>query len=242
MIRKFHGFSAHAGRSTPLPGAFFSELLPLIDDLAELKVTLFCFWALYQREGDFRYLSLPDFLGDAALMDGLRAAAPAQSPEATLEAALARACERASLLAASVAIDDQPITIYFVNTERGRAAVAQIEAGQWRPGPALQRPVEILPERPNIYRLYEANIGPLTPMIAESLKAAEREYPADWLEDVVRVAVENNARSWRYMQKVLERWAQEGKSRETAGSRSAKDWQRYIRGQFADFIRNRPDD
>jgi DnaD/phage-associated family protein len=235
MMNKFDGFPQRNGRSTPLPAAFFSDLLPLIDDLAELKVTLFCFWALYQREGSVRYLSRQDFANDQTLLAGLEAAAPDSSAADTLDKALARACERESLLKAEVEIADAPTVIYFMNTERGRTAVAQIEAGQWQPG-AKGQPIEILPERPNIYRLYEENIGPLTPMIADALKDAERDYPARWLEDAIKIAVESNARSWRFIQAVLERRKQEGVDGEATTRSDRRDGKWYISGKYADLI------
>jgi DNA replication protein len=229
-MSKFDGFPQRGGKATPLPAAFFSDLLPLIDDLAELKVTLFCFWALYQKEGKFRFLRPEDFINDAGLMQGLSAAAPDTDAAETLEAALRKACERGTLLCGV----HNGANLYFVNTPVGRKAVEALEAGAWQPE---DRSVEILPERPNIYQLYEDNIGPLTPMIADALKDAEREYPAHWVEEAMRVAVESNARNWRYIDAVLKRWQIEGKSREaTQGSVQQGDGKRYTSGQFADYI------
>jgi DnaD/phage-associated family protein len=235
MTEKFTGFPRRSGRATPLPGAFFSELLPLIDDLAELKVTLFCFWALYQQEGTYRYLRYRDFVEDATLMRGITVS-DGPPPETILVHALERAQQRGSLLTCEIALPNGKETLYFVNTALGRKAVELIEAGAWQPGDEAH-PVDILPERPNIYQLYEENIGPLTPIIADTLKDAEREYPMHWIEDAVRAAVENNARSWRYVQKVLERWQSEGRSREvTERHVQQPDGQRYVSGRYADFI------
>lgn len=234
MIEKFAGFLPHNGRNIPLPAAFFADLLPLIDDLAELKVTLFCFWALYQREGDVRYLRRRDFAGDDALMRGLANSGQNAAPEAALDAALERACCRATLLPVEIELDGGREPVYFLNTERGRTAVAQIAAGHWR---LTGGEVEILPERPNIYRLYEENIGALTPLIVDALKDAERDYPAHWLEEAVRAAVENNARSWRYIQKVLARWQQEGKPREITERLASEDpRKKYLSDEYADFL------
>jgi len=67
------------------------------------------------------------------------------------------------------------------------------------------------PERPNIFRLYEANIGPLTPMMAEMLKEDAREYPPQWIEDAVGEAVERNIRNWRYVRAILKTWKEKGR-------------------------------
>jgi DnaD/phage-associated family protein len=71
------------------------------------------------------------------------------------------------------------------------------------------------PERPNIFRLYEANIGPLTPMMAEMLKEDALEYPAQWIEDAVSEAVERNIRNWRYVRAILKTWKEKGREDRT---------------------------
>jgi DnaD/phage-associated family protein len=235
MTRKFDGFPPGKPRVITLPATFVTELLPMIDDLAELKVTLFVFWAVQQREGRFRYLRRSEFTNDISFMSGLALIMPDTQPEVTLDAALERACERGSLVCADVTLENDAERLYFINAEPGRAAVEQIRRGLWKPGDD-GKPVEIMPERPNIYQLYEANIGPLTPMIAESLKDAEREYPAAWIEEAIRVAVENNARSWHFIQAVLDRWRKEGKQNEIASEPGERDGRRYISGKYADFI------
>jgi DNA replication protein len=52
-----------------------------------------------------------------------------------------------------------------------------IRQGKWRPALEEQVPIELSPERPNIFRLYEDHIGPLTPMLAETLTEAQELYP-----------------------------------------------------------------
>lgn len=232
MSKRFDGFPKHNGKPVPLPASFFSDLLPLIDDLDELKLTLFCFRALYQKEGQYRYLRYHDFTDDEYLMKSLSG----KDAEATLNHALALACERGTILATDVTINGAQDRLYFLNTELGRRAVAQINAGAWKASES-QSEIEILPERPTIYRLYEDNIGPLTPMIAETLKDAEREYPTHWIEEAIQTAVENNARKWRYILKVLERWRAEGRSREiTERHYQEPDGRRYVTGKYADII------
>ncbi len=55
-MKGFSGFPAGKTRTTPVPNLFFSELLPQIDDLDELKLTLYCFWRLALKEGQFRHV------------------------------------------------------------------------------------------------------------------------------------------------------------------------------------------
>ncbi len=88
-------------------------------------------------------------------------------------------------------------------------------------------PVEVLPESVNIFRLYEENIGPLTPMIADTLRDAEESYPAQWIEEAIRLAVENNARSWRYVDAILSRWQEKGKDEREDRRDTEKARRRY---------------
>ncbi|MCZ7667083.1 MAG: hypothetical protein M5U34_07610 [Chloroflexi bacterium] len=70
-MKGFSGFPDGKMRLTQVPNPFFSELLPIIDNMAELKVTLYAFWALSQREGKVRFLRLADFLNDTEFVRGL---------------------------------------------------------------------------------------------------------------------------------------------------------------------------
>ncbi len=69
-------------------------------------------------------------------------------------------------------------------------------------------------ERPNIYKLYEENIGPLTPLIADALKDAEAEYPPEWIEEALGEAVKRNKRNWKYVEAILRGWKEEGRGKE----------------------------
>ena len=67
------------------------------------------------------------------------------------------------------------------------------------------------PPRPPIYALYEQTIGLMNPFIAEELKAAAEKYPMDWIEQAFKESAMANARNWRYIKAILERWEREGK-------------------------------
>ena len=59
-------------------------------------------------------------------------------------------------------------------------------------------------------------MGPITPQIADDLAEAEGLYPAPWIADAFREAAELNKRSWRYIQRILERWHDEGRDDDDA--------------------------
>lgn len=213
---------------TPVPAQFFSELLPEIDHLGEMKVSLYAFWFLDRLEAPVRYLTYEDFASEELLVQSLG--------QGDLDDALDRAVKRGTLL--RVQIGEQAAasdTLFFLNTPRGRAAVQSIEEGRWQPQIQEHPPVSLDVERPNIYRLYEENIGPLTPMIADMLREAEQTYRQDWIEEAIRIAVQNNVRRWKYVEAILRSWQEEG--RDGANRRdSEKDRRKYVEGEFADFI------
>lgn len=233
----FDGFQGNP-RSTLIPETFFSELLPLIDDLAELRVTLWCMWAIQQREGRQQYLTHADFLADERLMASL-----GTDRESALNAALANAVARGTLLTVHAADDEHQITVYLMNSERGRQARDAIEQGEFIVTGANH--VEILPPRPNLYRLYETEIGPLTPMIRDELQDLSQTYPESWLPAAIRVATEKQARNVKFIRAVLERWRKEGKTHEAVGrshteihGQDGDQSSGYAAGQYASWFDN----
>jgi DnaD/phage-associated family protein len=204
-----------------------------MDHLGELKVTLHVFWLLTQKKGERRYVSSQELAADRRLVEGL--AGPGFTPEEALRDALERAVTRRTLLKVTTGDAAGDKEWYFVNSEKGRQAVDDLLAGRWKPAEAKDR-VWLQAQRPNIFVLYEQNIGPLTPLLAEELIEAEDTYPEEWITDAFREAVELNKRSWRYILRILERWAAEGKTDETARRGNERDRRRFIEGEYGDYI------
>lgn len=59
------------------------------------------------------------------------------------------------------------------------------------------------PPLKNNFQLYEENIGPLTPIIADSIKDAEDFYTAEWVRDAIEESAVSNKRGWKYIAAVL---------------------------------------
>jgi DnaD/phage-associated family protein len=205
----FKGFPEGKVKQTPIPEPFFSELLLEIDDLAELKLTLYVFWRLNRTEGVFRYLRREDFTGDPRFMQAL--AGKSGEAIAALDHALEKAVSRGVLLRAIAELGNGLESFYFLNSSKGRAATQAIARGEWRFSEDENLQIALGNQLPNIFELYEQNIGIITPLIADSLREAEETYPPAWIEDAFKIAVENNARSWRYVNAILSRWQVEGR-------------------------------
>jgi len=208
-MQGFAGFPAGKLPVTPIPNLFFSDLLPLIDHLAELKVTLHLFWLIGRKTGALRYARLDELLKDDRLLAGL-GETPAAA-EAALRDALERAVARGTLLHLTVQRAGVTEEWYMVNSANGREVVEKLRSGELDVLADSAEDVQLQVERPTIFVLYEQNIGLLTPMIANELRDAERHYPAEWIADAFREAVAMNKRNWKYVRAILERWRVQGK-------------------------------
>ena len=234
-MKRFAGFPPGKIHLTPLPAQFFSELLPEIDHLGELKVTLYAIWFVERQQGEMRYILYEDFWADQTFVSGLRSGG---DPRVALTDALGRAVERGSLLLALH--PDQPAEqgLYFLNTVRGRATLKAWQEGKWQPDLQSHLPASLKDERPSIYKLYEENIGPLTPMIADELRDAEATYPLPWIEDAMHAAVVNNARTWAYVLAILRKWQERGRDdtyrRDT--EKTGRKGRKSGKSEYDDFI------
>lgn len=210
-MKAFPGFPGGRIRVTPVPDLFFSSVLPAIDDLAELKVTLHVLWSVSRRKDALPGVSRSELEADATLAESL--AAVGEETPLALEDGLERAVRRGTLLRVTASEGDQPDQYLFLNSQRGREAVDRIARGleQLRPQVSLTEPPAPA-ERPNIFELYEQNVGLLQPIIADELREAEKQYPAAWVEEAFRIAARSNARNWRYIRSILDRWSREGKT------------------------------
>jgi len=232
-MSNFQGFPARADY-TSVPNSFFSSLLPQINDLAELKTTLHVIAALYKKKGYPRFISFNELIGDAALMGSLKGLG--EQPEGTLRRALKMAVERGALLSLSL---DKDGDIYFLNDESGRQASAKMESGELKAaglkaGLKPEAPAEAMPD---IFTLYEQNIGMLTPMVADELKEAEKLYPPEWLRDAIRESALHNKRNIKYISKILENWSVEGRSDGTYQRDSQKAGpEKYFKGKYGHMV------
>lgn len=237
-MKGFPGFPDGKVRTLALPEPFFTELLPLVDHLGEMKVTLYAFWRLNQKEGLYRFLRREDFAEDELLMRGL-SPSPRQAAEA-LDDALERAEARGTMLHVLVEDAEAVHNLYFLNTPKGREAVEKLTHGDWRPPDYTGTVITLSRMRSNIFSSYEQNIGALTPMIVEELRDAEVTYPAAWIEDAIRIAVKNNARKLKYILAVLERMRTEGRHEQADQDQPEDDLSRY--DGYLPFLTPNPDE
>jgi DNA replication protein len=169
------------------------SLLAEIDDIAELKCCLRMLWHAAQVAGVPKWVDESTLIADDVLTRALG------SPDA-IRAGLRAAVARGVLVEAGGR--------YLVHTPENARTAAQTAPQSHHDDVPTEARTD---EAPNIFALYEANIGLLTPMVADQLRDAEQTYPVEWIEAAIREATESNARSWRYISAVLDRWAVKGR-------------------------------
>jgi len=188
-----------------LPESFFTQAVPKIQDLAELKVVLYVYYLILRKQERPYFVTYKELLSHELM---------ATMGEKTLRQALNSAVEHDTLLHSTLNINGVLEDVYFLP-----AAIGQ-------------------PSGVNIFTLYEQNIGIITPMIAEELKEAEKLYPPQWIEEAFKEAVTLNKRSWKYIARILERWASEGKDSGEYRRDIKKDGpDKYIKGRYGHLVK-----
>jgi DnaD/phage-associated family protein len=228
-----------------LPDSFFTQVMPKIQDLVELKVVLYVAYLILRKpDHPFAFCHSEPFApchpeqseGSHVAQDRLREEShaaqgrpqfvtykelkaescrlSAELGEETLRQALDSAVEHGALLHSTLSINGMLEDVYSLTVDSRQ------------------------PPTVNIFALYEQNIGMITPMIAEELKEAERLYPPQWIEEAFKEAVTLNKRSWRYIARILERWASEGKdSGEYKRHTKAYGPDKYVKGKYGHFVK-----
>ncbi len=218
----FQGFDSQE-TFVPVPQSFFLHLLPRLQRVEDIKTALYALWRLQSR---------PDNL--PALDEEALTGPEAQAASGLDAAALGRGLQAAVAIGLLLTASREGRRLYLLNSPRGRLLLASWQRGQWTPPDRLD---DLPPQpRPNIYRLYEEHIGPLSPLIADALRDAEAAYPAPWIAEAIEIAVKRNVRHWRYVEAILKRWKEEGHVSQQDRQNHSETDSRYRKGKFADFI------
>jgi DNA replication protein len=187
-----------------LPDSFFTQVVPKIQGLVELKIVLYVAYFVLRKQERPNFVTYNELLSHELI---------ATMGNETLRQALDSAVEHSALLHSTLNINGVPEDVYYLTDDSRQ------------------------PSAINIFALYEQNIGIITPMIAEELKEAEKIYPPRWIAEAFKEAVALNKRSWRYIARILERWANEGKdSGEYRRDIKKNGPDKYIKGRYGRFV------
>jgi DNA replication protein len=190
-----------------LSESFFTQAMPKIQNLAELKVVLYVAYLILRKPDHPHFVTYKELKAESCRLS-------AKLDEETFRQALDSAVEHGTLLHSTSNINGRLEDFYSLTVDSCQ------------------------PPTINIFDLYEQNIGIITPMIAEELKDAEKLYPPQWIEEAFKEAVTLNKRSWRYIARILERWASEGKdSGEYKRDIKKDDPDKYVKGKYGHMVR-----
>ena len=197
----FKGFKKNV-QSIPVPAPVFDSILEAITNISELKLMLRIIWLLqiYNRKPPL--ITEAEIISDKVLSKTI-------GPPNTIQELLIT-LESYGIISSSVKKNDQ-VKIIFLNSEKIKNHIEKsdiilqgIQPDPWNETTDI----------PNIYSVYEQNIGIITPHIAELIKESENLYPIDWIEDAIKQASVQNKRNWAYVSSILNRWKTEGKNNE----------------------------
>ena len=234
----------NSGLATAVPNQFFSRVLPQIEKTEELVVSVYFFFAQQLKRRSPRYVTKRELAADATLARTLsHIVDQGPSPEHlaldtrhpalddALERGLDLAVWRGTLLRARARSTGHEEELYAVNNPANRRALEELTAGDLHLDESL--PPAGNANASGIFALYEQNVRPVTPLIAEELKEAEQRYPEDWVRDAFREAVSLNKPNWRYIESILRRWEAEGRQDEKPGGDPQVEWleRRYREGK-----------
>lgn len=212
MSRRLGSAPIETTDSLGVPRDFLTEIAPRITDIAELQVSL-AYLRLAAEAGSWD-VPVPEaaILQDAALRRAVRRDGSPREPDYRIRTGLELAVGRGTLLRLSS--EDGGQAWYLLHTVGNRAQLDAMARGATPLPPAVAM-AAVTPaargERPTVFRLYEQNIGLLTPLIADQIVQAIETFPIEWIEEAIGEAATYNRRSWRYIQRILENWAVNGR-------------------------------
>ena len=238
---------------TPVPNLLFGRLLEEITDVRLLKCILRLIFMINQKKGFPRFVAWEELVSDRVLRIAMSGDTHAlnEIPDHQIRDhdiyvyRLANALHELELLGLILPVDNNEsidglsvADAFLINNEEGRRGINSIR-GRFddRVGIKTQgifnSGTDPLPlEQPNIFSLYEENIGIIGHIMAEELKEAEKQYPESWLNEAFKEAVLQNKRNWSYIKAILHNWTEKGK-----GSGNGEFGRHYKKTDSREWIR-----
>jgi DNA replication protein len=216
--------------SIHLAEALFRQIIEQTQDITQLKIILYVFYSLARQTNIPAFVTHNELLSSGPTLLNLS--------NGEFSKALQTVVKNGAFLLLKQA--DRQHDVYLADTMSNRDIIGQIERGERKLKESSDISIEKEPvQQPNnIFVLYEQNIGMITPMLSDELKAAAELYPAKWIEDAFKEAVLQNKRSWRYIARILERWTSEGKNSGAYRQGNKKDnTDKYISGKYGHLVK-----
>ncbi len=218
--------------TTRIPNAVIGRALAEIENPTTIKVVLRAIWMLERERGHPKYISV-----EALALDRVVAKVVANTEE------LSQIIDVVAGVGIFVKLTAQQRPSLMLNTESAQRLVsaggdipsvdsdhAEADDG-WGISASNRLP-------PDAFRAYEENIGYLSPMIRESILNALEDFNDSQITDAIKIAVENEARSWSFVKAVLRGWAREGfpNERGTSESRDRAEHRRISEVELRKYL------
>ena len=202
---------------TRVPNVALGRMLASVDDAKIIKLVLRAIWLIERQRGYPRFITEEHLRRDRILSVVL--------PD---ERVFADCLKTVFDLGVLVEVPSHGTNWIMLNTESAHRYVAgggvndgdESSASDGWDEPASSH----LPA--DAFRAYEENIGALSPMIRESILAALEDFTDDDISRAVRIAVENETRSWTFINGILRRWSREGVPHDPRSGQSTRGSER----------------
>ena len=207
------GFKFNNRNYIPIPVELTSSLLRDIDSFEEFKCTLRIFSLIFSLRPKRLWISFEELSSDPVLLESIPVSDSEKKTEVIIKSIYA-AKKRQTIILREKDKNQIQNSIILINDKISNELLTKKDIGKLQDGLDLEQ-TDIQPgqkRESNIYRLYEDNIGQMTPVLAEELKLAEKNYPNLWIEEAIIEAVKNNIRNWKYISSILNRWQIEGRT------------------------------
>jgi DnaD/phage-associated family protein len=96
-------------------------------------------------------------------------------------------------------------------SEEQEGGVHLVQGGGAPGAPLITTTMSSDPPRREVYDVWEQEIGPLTPHIADALREYEERCTTAWVCDAIRLASSRGKRNWAYIAAILNNWHARGR-------------------------------
>ena len=206
--------------ATRIPNAVLGTLLALKPDPSVVTLVLRAIWLLERQRTFPRNITIDELRHDRVLSVTL------ETPDQ-----FDNALEEALTIGVLINADGGLLMLNTESAVRQAASIgksssadrtSEAEAGGWEASASSALPVDA-------FRAYEENIGALSPIIRENITNALQDFTDEHIAEAIKIAVENESRTWAFVAGVLRRWARDGVPNDPrSGSTRQSDEQRGI--------------
>ena len=218
--------------STRVPNAVLSAVLDQVAESETVKLILRAVWLLEHRRGFPASITVNELRQDRVLLRALKT-------QERFDAALDHSLNLGVLIKFQLNNADA----LMLNTV---SATRQVEHAKGKKSEDVEDDGwgdSVGSDMPNdAFRSYEENIGILSPMIRENITASLQDFSDEDIIEAIKIAVENESRSWSFIAGVLRRWARDGvpkNDRRTRTPRGSEDTTRVPASELRRYLEQR---